>query len=83
MGSIPGLEDPLEKGMAPYLWIFVFTLLRDWFPCAGAVLSLAQTHRGGPQTTSTPANQKCSEGTSLAPHERAVRDGRGGVRSVN
>ena len=26
---------------------------RDWFPCAGAVLSLAQTHRGRPQTTST------------------------------
>ena len=22
------------------------SLLRDWFPCAGAVLSLAQTHRG-------------------------------------
>ena len=29
------------------------SLLRDWFPCAGAVLSLAQTHRGRPQTTST------------------------------
>ena len=29
------------------------SLLRDWFPCAGAVLSLSQTHRGGPQTTST------------------------------
>ena len=28
------------------------SLLRDWFPCAGAVLSLAQTHRGRPQTTS-------------------------------
>ena len=27
---------------------------RDWFPCAGAVLSLAQTQRGRPQTTSTP-----------------------------
>ena len=27
---------------------------RDWFPCTGAVLSLAQTHRGRPQTTSTP-----------------------------
>ena len=26
---------------------------RDWIPCAGAVLSLAQTHRGRPQTTST------------------------------
>ena len=26
---------------------------RDWFPCAGAVLSLGQTHRGRPQTTST------------------------------
>ena len=26
------------------------SLLRDWFPCAGAVLSLAQTHRGRPQT---------------------------------
>ena len=24
------------------------SLLRDWFPCAGAVLSLAQTHRGRP-----------------------------------
>jgi len=24
LGSIPGLEDSLEKGMAPYLWIFVF-----------------------------------------------------------
>ena len=23
----------------------------SWFPCAGAVLSLAQTHRGRPQTT--------------------------------
>ena len=29
------------------------SLLRDWFPFAGAVLSLAQTHRGRPQTTST------------------------------
>ena len=29
------------------------TLRRDWFPCAGAVRSLAQTHRGRPQTTST------------------------------
>ena len=29
------------------------SLLRDWFPCAGAVLSLAQAHRGRPQTTST------------------------------
>ena len=29
------------------------SLLRDCFPCAGAVLSLAQTHRGRPQTTST------------------------------
>ena len=29
------------------------SLLRDWFSCAGAVLSLAQTHRGRPQTTST------------------------------
>ena len=29
------------------------SLLRDWFPCAGAVLSRAQTHRGRPQTTST------------------------------
>ena len=26
---------------------------RDWIPCAGAVLSLAQRHRGRPQTTST------------------------------
>ena len=29
------------------------SLLRGWFPCARAVLSLAQTHRGRPQTTST------------------------------
>ena len=29
------------------------SLLRDWFSRAGAVLSLAQTHRGRPQTTST------------------------------
>ena len=29
------------------------SLLRDWFPSAGAVLSLAQTHSGRPQTTST------------------------------
>ena len=29
------------------------SLFRDWFPCAWAVLSLAQTHRGRPQTTST------------------------------
>ena len=28
-------------------------LFRDWFPCAGAVLSLVQSHRGRPQTTST------------------------------
>ena len=31
----------------------VISSIRDWFPCAGAVLSLAQTHRGRPQTTST------------------------------
>ena len=29
------------------------SLLRDWFPCAGSVLSPAQTLRGRPQTTST------------------------------
>ena len=28
------------------------SLLTDWFPCAGTVLSLAQTHWGRPQTTS-------------------------------
>ena len=27
--------------------------VEDWFPCTGAVLSLAQTHRGRPQTAST------------------------------
>ena len=30
------------------------SLLRDWFPCAGAVLSLAQTHRGRPHAALTP-----------------------------
>ena len=29
------------------------SLLRDWFPCAGAVLSLAQTHRGRPHVNYT------------------------------
>ena len=42
-----GREGPPPK------WEDETSLLRDWFPCAGAVLSLAQTHRGGPQTTST------------------------------
>ena len=36
------------------------SLLRDWFPCVGAVLSLAQTHRGGPQTM-TALCQPCKD----------------------
>ena len=40
------------------------SLLRDWFPCAGAVLSLAQTHRGRPQTN--PGLKEAQAGIDIA-----------------
>ena len=56
------------------------SLLRDWFPCAGAVLSLAQTHRGRPQTTSTRLYaggelQGSPVWQALAGHKRSFRFG--------
>ena len=47
-------EEGSGWGTHVYPWRIHFDIWhRDWFPCAGAVLSLAQTHRGRPQTTST------------------------------
>ena len=41
----PGIE-PMSPALAGGFFTTRSSLLRDWFPCAGAVLSLAQTHRG-------------------------------------
>ena len=46
------LFDPMASRPGPRA-LARSSLLRDWFPCAGAVLSLAQTHRGRPQTMIT------------------------------
>ena len=44
------------------------SLLRDWFPCAGAVLSLAQTHRGRPQTIMEAGwMEQCVRGQACCP----------------
>ena len=44
-------SNPKERQCQRMLKLARSSLLRDWFPCAGAVLSLAQTHRGRPQTS--------------------------------
>ena len=53
-GAVNSAEAAAREAAFPTLGLASArsSLLRDWFPCAGAVLSLAQTHRGRPQTTS-------------------------------
>ena len=52
------------------------SLLRDWFPYAGAVLSLAQTHRGRPQKSQLHRTLDSLVATHGAPRDPR-RDSRG------
>ena len=45
-----------------YLGLAWSSLLRDWFPCAGAVLSLAQTHRGASSAKTRGFHTQLDEG---------------------